>query len=118
MNAPHVVPRISRRGDSLGTENAFVVLAEVNDLVRQGRDIVSFCIGQPDFRTEAEIETWKRKDPIARLRGQLEAQGAMTDADWQAMNKEVSATIGDAVAFAEASPFPAPEQALEDMYAA
>jgi TPP-dependent pyruvate/acetoin dehydrogenase alpha subunit len=75
-------------------------------------------IGQPDFRTEAEIETWKRKDPIARLRGQLEAQGAMTDADWQAMNKEVSATIGDAVAFAEASPFPAPEQALEDMYAA
>ncbi len=75
-------------------------------------------IGQPDFRTEEEIETWKRRDPIARLRGQLEAQGALTDADWQAMNKEVSATIGDAVAFAEASPFPAPEQALEDMYAA
>ena len=46
-------------------------------------------IGQPDFRTEAEIEAWKKKDPIARLLGQLEAQGAMTDADWQAMNKEV-----------------------------
>ena len=32
MNAPHIVPRISRRGELLGTENAFVVLAEVNDL--------------------------------------------------------------------------------------
>ena len=75
-------------------------------------------IGQPDFRTEEEIEAWKRKDPIAQLLGQLKAQGAMTDADWQTMHKEVLATIGGAVAFAEASPFPAPEQALEDMYAA
>ncbi len=43
--------KISRRGENLGTENAFVVLAEVNGLIRQGRDIVSFCIGQPDFPT-------------------------------------------------------------------
>jgi len=43
------MPEISRRARSLGTENAFVVLAEVNALVRQGRDVVSFCIGQPDF---------------------------------------------------------------------
>lgn len=56
MNAPHIVPRISRRGETLGTENAFVVLAEVNDLVRQGRDIVSFCIGQPDFPTPVNIQ--------------------------------------------------------------
>ncbi|TMH17205.1 MAG: pyridoxal phosphate-dependent aminotransferase [Betaproteobacteria bacterium] len=47
---------MSRRGESLGTENAFVVLAEVNDLVRQGRDIVSFCIGQPDFPTPVNIQ--------------------------------------------------------------
>jgi len=59
MNAPRdakPVPRISRRGESLGTENAFVVLAEVNALARQGRDIVSFCIGQPDFPTPANIQ--------------------------------------------------------------
>jgi aspartate/methionine/tyrosine aminotransferase len=56
MNAPHIVPPISRRGESLGTENAFVVLAEVNDLVRQGRDIVSFCIGQPDFPTPVNVQ--------------------------------------------------------------
>lgn len=56
MNAPHSVPRISRRGEALGTENAFVVLAEVNELLRQGRDIVSFCIGQPDFPTPVNIQ--------------------------------------------------------------
>jgi len=50
------MPRISRRTAELGTENAFVVLAEVNELVRQGRDIVSFCIGQPDFATPVNIQ--------------------------------------------------------------
>src|SRR5512141_49875 len=60
MNAPHsatmALPRLSRRAESLGTENAFVVLAEVNALVRQGKDIVSFCIGQPDFPTPTNIQ--------------------------------------------------------------
>src|SRR6187397_2462196 len=50
------MPEISLRAQSLGTENAFVVLAEVNALARQGRDIVSFCIGQPDFPTPANIQ--------------------------------------------------------------
>lgn len=47
---------ISNRAQSLGTENAFVVLAEVNKLIREGRDIISFCIGQPDFHTPANIQ--------------------------------------------------------------
>ena len=50
------MPSLSRRADSLGTENAFVVLAEVNALARAGRDIVSFCIGQPDFPTPLHIQ--------------------------------------------------------------
>ncbi|OGA13699.1 MAG: hypothetical protein A3H33_07025 [Betaproteobacteria bacterium RIFCSPLOWO2_02_FULL_65_20] len=50
------MPRISRRTAELGTENAFVVLAEVNELARQGKDIVSFCIGQPDFPTPANVQ--------------------------------------------------------------
>jgi aspartate/methionine/tyrosine aminotransferase len=57
MNAPHApVPPLSRRAEALGTENAFVVLAEVNALVRQGREIVSFCIGQPDFPTPSHVQ--------------------------------------------------------------
>ena len=49
------MPSISRRSSHLGTENAFVVLAEVSELQRQGKDIVSFCIGQPDFLTPKNI---------------------------------------------------------------
>ena len=50
------MPAISRRAQSLGTENAFVVLAEVNALARQGKDIVSFCIGQPDFPAPENVQ--------------------------------------------------------------
>jgi aspartate aminotransferase len=50
------MPEISRRAQSLGTENAFVVLAEVNALARQGKDIVSFCIGQPDFPAPENVQ--------------------------------------------------------------
>jgi aspartate/methionine/tyrosine aminotransferase len=51
-----MTPQISRRASELGTENAFVVLAEVNELVRRGKDIISFCIGQPDFHTPKNIQ--------------------------------------------------------------
>jgi aspartate/methionine/tyrosine aminotransferase len=50
------MPEISRRGASLGTENAFVVLAEVNALLRQGKDVISFCIGQPDFPASQNVQ--------------------------------------------------------------
>lgn len=47
--------KISQRTRNLGTEQAFVVLAEVEKLKTQGKDIVSFCIGQPDFVTPDNI---------------------------------------------------------------
>ncbi len=50
------MPDISRRARELGTENAFVVLAEVNALARQGKDIISFCIGQPDFPAPENVQ--------------------------------------------------------------
>ncbi len=50
------MPVTSKRAQSLGTENAFVVLAEVNALARQGKDIISFCIGQPDFPAPEHVQ--------------------------------------------------------------
>jgi aspartate aminotransferase len=53
---PATTPRfVSRRAAELGTENAFVVLAEVGRLQASGADVVSFCIGQPDFPTPDHI---------------------------------------------------------------
>ena len=74
--------------------------------------------GQPDPRDKAEIEAWKRKDPIPRLRGQLEEQQQLSETDWQAMKAGVLREIDAAVAFAETSPFPTPQQAAEDVFAA
>ncbi|MGH8704059.1 MAG: pyridoxal phosphate-dependent aminotransferase [Burkholderiales bacterium] len=50
------MPQLSQRARSLGTENAFVVLAEVNELARTGKDIISFCIGQPDFPAPENVQ--------------------------------------------------------------
>jgi aspartate/methionine/tyrosine aminotransferase len=59
------MPSISRRSDQLGTENAFVVLAEVAKLQAAGNDIISFCIGQPDFPTPVNIQD----AAVAAIRG-------------------------------------------------
>ena len=47
--------QIANRMNRLGTETAFEVLAEVNQLKAQGRDIISFAIGEPDFDTPSNI---------------------------------------------------------------
>ncbi|MEG6616808.1 pyridoxal phosphate-dependent aminotransferase [Peptococcaceae bacterium 1198_IL3148] len=41
---------------TLGTETAFEVLAEVEKLKAQGRDIINFAIGEPDFNTPENIK--------------------------------------------------------------
>ena len=60
----------------------------------------------------------QQKDPIALLERQLRDQGDLDDAGLQAIEREVMAALEAAVAFAEASPFPLPEQATDDVFAA
>jgi acetoin:2,6-dichlorophenolindophenol oxidoreductase subunit alpha len=74
--------------------------------------------GQPDARDPAEIEAWKGKDPIALIERRLREQGELDDAGLQGMERGVMAALEAAVAFAEASPFPLPEQATDDVFAA
>lgn len=47
--------RLAERMSRLGTENAFTVLAEVQRLRAQGKDIVSLGIGDPDFDTPPNV---------------------------------------------------------------
>ncbi len=48
--------KFAKRMDRLGTETAFDVLAVVKKLEAEGRDIVSFAIGEPDFDTPQNIK--------------------------------------------------------------
>ena len=74
--------------------------------------------GQPDSRDKGEVAAWQQKDPIALLERQLRDQGDLDDTGLQIIEREVMAALETAVAFAEASPFPLPEQATDDVFAA
>ena len=49
--------KLAERMENLGTENAFTVLAEVQKLTAQGKDIVSLGIGDPDFDTPDHVRS-------------------------------------------------------------
>jgi pyruvate dehydrogenase E1 component alpha subunit len=54
------------------------------------------------YRNKAEVEEWKKRDPIATLSQQLKNEALMNDAEFTQIEREVAAEIDDAVAFAEA----------------
>jgi len=64
------------------------------------------------YRTKAEEEVWTDRDPIKRLAERLLVGSLITEAGLADVEKGVIASVDDAVAFAEASPSPEPEDAL------
>ena len=74
--------------------------------------------GDPQtYRPRGEAAEGRRTDPIARLARVLGERGLLDDAHAERVRAQVSAEIDDAVAHAEASPLPAPEDALTDLFA-
>ena len=72
----------------------------------------------PETRPAAEIAQWKERDPIARLAADLIARRLITESDLGSLRRKVQADLQEAVAFADASPFPDPKDILVDMFAA
>jgi pyruvate dehydrogenase E1 component alpha subunit len=68
------------------------------------------------YRTKREFEECHKRDPIPRFRKRLIEMGVLTDKQAEKIHQEVEAEINEAVKFAEESPFPAPEETLEDVY--
>jgi pyruvate dehydrogenase E1 component alpha subunit len=69
------------------------------------------------YRDEAEVQSWMAKDPIKRLREKLLEQGILTEEKDREIRDAIARELEAAVAFAEESPLPAPEEVLEDVYA-
>jgi len=80
---------------------------------------VGHHMGDPgtSYRSKEEVEEWKKKDPIKRLRQQLVQSKMATDAELDEIENKVLRELDEAVKFAQESPEPAPEEALEDIYA-
>ncbi len=70
------------------------------------------------YRPKEEVETWLKKDPIARFRTRLFETGVLTEAESNKMIQETKKAVDEATKFALESPFPEPEEALEDVYSA
>jgi pyruvate dehydrogenase E1 component alpha subunit len=69
-----------------------------------------------EIRPEDEIQQWKQRDPILRLRTQLlEARGVPTVA-LEHVEAAVGIEIAEAVRFAKSSPLPDPLKATEHIY--
>jgi len=69
------------------------------------------------YRPKEEVEQWLNKDPIRRLKERLLQENVLASVEIQEIEKEISAEIEEAFKFALESPFPTPEEALEDVYA-
>jgi pyruvate dehydrogenase E1 component alpha subunit len=70
------------------------------------------------YQPQAEIAAWRERCPIPGLREAMLAGGLITPAEVQAMEDKARALVDEAVRFAEESPYPRPEEALDDVWAA
>lgn len=69
------------------------------------------------YRPKDEAEVWLKRDPLPRFRTKLLETGAFTLNEITQVETEVSTALEAAVKFAMESPYPTPEEALEDVYA-
>jgi pyruvate dehydrogenase E1 component alpha subunit len=69
------------------------------------------------YRSDDEVEAWKRKDPVERLARHLRVIGALDDARDAALDSELSNEIGAVIKEVEALPPPARTTLFDDVYA-
>ncbi|MBU6442288.1 MAG: pyruvate dehydrogenase (acetyl-transferring) E1 component subunit alpha [Alphaproteobacteria bacterium] len=69
------------------------------------------------YRTKAEVEEWKTRDPIPRLANWMREAGMLHDRDAEKIEAEVTAEVDDAVAFAEAGAWEPVETLTRDVTA-
>jgi TPP-dependent pyruvate/acetoin dehydrogenase alpha subunit len=69
------------------------------------------------YRSKEEIESWKQKCPIKRLKEKLIEAGHITTQEFEAMAKDVYAEVDEVARRAEAAPLPKKEVNLDSVYA-
>jgi pyruvate dehydrogenase E1 component alpha subunit len=74
--------------------------------------------GDPQkYRDQAEVLTWQEKsDPVARFEQTLVKDQILTKTKIRTIWDEVKSNLDAAIEFAKSSPFPKPEDALQDLF--
>ncbi|HLJ11833.1 MAG TPA: dehydrogenase E1 component subunit alpha/beta [Planctomycetaceae bacterium] len=75
-------------------------------------------MGDFGYRTREDVEEWKQRCPLARLKARLVAEGIATADELDAIADEVAHEVAESQKFAENSPWPDPATAADHIYAA
>jgi len=68
------------------------------------------------YRTADEVESWKGRSPITRLKEYLLAEGVANEDDCARIETEVELEVEEARQFAAAGPYPDPSTVLDHVY--
>jgi pyruvate dehydrogenase E1 component alpha subunit len=69
-----------------------------------------------EYRTKEQVEEWRKRDPLLTFGDRLVAEGVIDQAEREQMDADAITRVDEAVAFADSSPFPAPESLYDDVY--
>lgn len=69
-----------------------------------------------DYRPDEEIEEWREKDPILRLRAALADRGVIDDARYDEIAESQKTKVTEGLEFAKNSPQPDAAEALTDVF--
>ncbi len=131
------VTDLQRKGESLGVPgmrcdgmdvvDTYTVLCEAVRRVREDRQPVlveavtyrfrGHSMADPEqYRSKEEVAQWRARDPIPAFGDELVREGLIDEQRLAQIDGEAVARVDAAVAFAEGSPFPAPESLYDDVY--
>lgn len=68
------------------------------------------------YREDSEVLEWRQRDPIELMEARLGEQGLLSAEAAAEVHEAALAEVREAIAFAEASPFPEPSALMEDIY--
>jgi len=87
-------------------------------LVMETYRVTGHYAGEPQvYRDRAEVEEYRKKDPIVRFRKYLFSEGQATEEELAAIDANIDKQIAEAVKFALESPEPDPATAMDYIYA-
>jgi hypothetical protein len=69
-----------------------------------------------EYRTKEEVEEWRGHDPIAAFSERVTEEGELGEDDVKRMDDAAMKAVDEAVAFADASPFPDLDSLYDDIY--
>ena len=115
------------RCDGMDVLNTYEVTTEALRIAREERrpvlvEAVTYrfrghSMADPEeYRTKEQVDAWRRRDPVTVFGAQLVEADVMSADELAQLDADTIARVDEAVAFADASPHPSPNELYDDIY--